>query len=397
MSILATLEETREPRHLDHTLRRPAQAFWGEVERFIDRNAAQVSGLVFHGLGPLAAECLEARGAAAPQALSQRLQSARVVTLAMPFVLERARAACDGPLLVVKGPEVACRYPNAARGYGDIDLLVPDAAKTQRELIASGFVELHDPLGVWSGIHHLPPVQLPGTMLAVEVHSTPKWLEGLQPPSTDELLAAAAPSAVGVQGILAPDPGHHALLLAAHAWAHQPLGRVRDLVDVGAFRCEADPNELERTARRWGLRRLWRTFGDAIDAVLARRSTVPLALWARHLHRLRDQTVLEVHVERLIAPIWGYPKTRAPRLVASALVNELRPAFDEDWNEKIRRTSTALRRPLAAVGEHREMLGDAARRGVRLGATPTDGDATGHAKDGDDATHTAGPPGPDVD
>jgi hypothetical protein len=187
------------------------------------------------------------------------------------------------------------------------------------------------------------------------------------------------------------------LLLAVHAWAHQPLGRVRDLVDVGAFRCEADPAVLERTARRWGFRRLWKTFDAAIDAVLTRRSTVPLALWARHLQRLRDQNVLEAHIERLMAPMWGYPGSRAPQLVAYALVNEIRPAFDEGWREKARRTSSALRRPFAPVGQHREMLGDSARRGVRLGAPPDDEDPVVRAMGERDATQTARPPDRGVD
>ena len=98
-------------------------------------------------------------------------------------------------------------------------------------------------------------------------------------------LSLAVPSATGIDGLLAPSPAAHALLLAAHAWAHHPLGRVGDLIDVAAI--------LPRDERPRGLRRsrsdgagsgcggprcrpLTRILGGAPE---------PLALrtWARHL------------------------------------------------------------------------------------------------------------------
>ncbi len=45
------------------------------------------------------------------------------MALAAQFVLGRVRDVCDGPILLVKGPEAAIRYPHGARGYGDLDLL----------------------------------------------------------------------------------------------------------------------------------------------------------------------------------------------------------------------------------------------------------------------------------
>lgn len=351
-------DEARSPR---------AERLWARVDEIVALNRTNVDGLVFHGLGLLAADLL---GPEAAQTLP-RLQALRdrmsVVAMTVPYVLERACDAADESLLIVKGPEVARRYPHDARSYGDIDLLTRDARRTQRNLVAAGFVEREDPRGVWDGIHHLPPVRLPGTLLDVEVHSEPKWLEGLPPPSVEELYDGAVASEVGVDGLLAPAPAHHALLLAAHAWSHKPLGRMRDLVDVGAFELEASPAVLDATADRWGVDRMWHTFRDAIGALVTGGSTLPLRLWAGHVGALRDQTVLEAHLERVLSPIWGYPRSRAPGLVGSALANEIRPAFDEDWGGKARRTAAALRRPFVSLDDHRRMLGDAARRGERPG------------------------------
>ena len=205
---------------------------------------------------------------AVPEALRPHLERTRVTALTAPFVLGRVRDACEGSILLVKGPEAAVRYPHGARGYGDLDLLVPGAAAVQRQLRGAGFDEMPDPEGIWAGIYHLPPMRWRGS-LYVEVHTEPHWPDELRAPSIDELLEAAVPSQAaceaGVDGILAPAPAHHALLLAAHAWAHQPLGRARDLVDVGAFRAEADAAEIRATARRWGIARLWETTERAIE------------------------------------------------------------------------------------------------------------------------------------
>jgi hypothetical protein len=347
---------------------------WASIAELVERSAAEVEGLMFHGLGPLAAELLGAEGLPVPSPLRRHQERMRVFALTVPFILERVRNATAEPLLLVKGPEVAQRYPGGARAYGDIDILVRDAPKAQRDLVAAGFRELDDPTGIWSGIHHLPPVRLSDATLKIEVHSEPKWPTGLQAPSVDALFSAAVPSAIPVAGVLAPDPAHHALLMAAHAWAHKPLGRVRDLVDIGALRAEADLRLLHQTARDWGIARLWRTMEEALDALLAGRSTLPLRLWAGHLRELRDQTVLEAHLERLLSPIWGYPRSQAPTLVATALVNEIRPAFDESWGGKAKRTAAALRRPSAPLGEHRRKLGDSARRGERPGGATPPGD-----------------------
>ena len=95
-----------------------------------------------------------------------------------PALLTRVRAACDGPIVLLKGPEVAERYPQRARGYGDLDLLVPDGAHVQRALVQDGFREVPDPER-FVGVYHLPPLILNGAPLALEIHEAPNWPEGL--------------------------------------------------------------------------------------------------------------------------------------------------------------------------------------------------------------------------
>ena len=122
------------------------------------------------------------------------------------------------------------------------------------------------------------------------------------------------PSRLGVDGIDALPPEHHTLLLAAHAWAHQPLGRLGNLIDVAVSLRRSDEAEVARLARRWGCARMWRTTRAAVRAVVeGGRGSVAVALWARHLPAIRERTVLEWHVKNLLAPAWGYPRRRAPR------------------------------------------------------------------------------------
>ena len=39
----------------------------------------------------------------------------------------------------------------------------------------------------------------------------------------ESIVGSARPSDLGVEGILTPVDAHHALLVTAHAWAHEPL------------------------------------------------------------------------------------------------------------------------------------------------------------------------------
>jgi hypothetical protein len=333
---------------------------WAAVARIVEVALHDGTDLSAQGLGPLAADVLERRGRPIPSRLLRQQHRARVAMLAAPDLLARVREACEGPILVFKGPEIALLYPEQARAFVDVDVLVPDAAAAQSALLGAGFVEDSGPEETW--VQHLTPLRWPGGPLKVEVHSEPHWPDGLTPPPNDELFASAVPSSTGVAGVLAPAPAHHALLVAAHAWAHKPLGKARDLVDVGALRVEADPAELRRLARTWDIAPVWQATSAALDALLAGRKTWPLRLWAGHVSAPRPQTVLEQHLERLLSPFWAFPPRRALGAATSALLDEFRPAADETRRDKLRRSAAALRRPFTPVKEHDSMLGESATR-----------------------------------
>jgi hypothetical protein len=136
----------------------------------------------------------------------------------------------------------------------------------------------------------------------------------LTPPSAAELIGAALPSALGVDGLLAPDPARHAFLIAAHSWAHEPLRRLRDLVDARVVAAEADPAEVERLARSWYVDGLWRTTEAVAQAVFEGRSSpLALRLRARHLAAVREPTVLENRLRRWLAGYGGAPAARRRR------------------------------------------------------------------------------------
>jgi hypothetical protein len=275
------------------------------------------------------------------------------VELATGALLTRIREACDGPLALFKGAEVARDYPGPRlRRFRDLDLLTDDAERAQEALVAAGFVEINDPDN-YRDIHHLRPLWWPGLPLVVELHSRPKWVDGVPGPSVEELLEASEPGRVGVEGVDALAPAHHTLVLVAHDWAHEPLGRLGNLIDVAVTRARADDAELAALARRWGCARMWRTTLNAVRAVLEGEGrSAGVALWARHLPAVRERTVLETHVQELLAPVWGVPPTRVPAIVRDAMASTAGRSGPEPWRAKLRRARTALGNAGMARSEH---------------------------------------------
>jgi len=331
---------------------------WTAVEALVER-APRPADLYSHRLELFEARRLRRAGEALSEDLLARERRAEIGALTAPLLLSRVRAAYEGPLLLVKGPEVAARYPDPTlRAFGDVDLLTEDADGAQRALLAAGFHEVGDP-ELYLDIHHLRPLSWPGLPLVVEIHSRPKWVDGLEGPPIAELFAAAVPAAVGVEGLLAPAPAHHALLLAAHSWAHEPLRLLRDLIDTAALAAEVDRAELEAAARRWGLARLWRSTSTAVDFVLgdARRPPAALRIWAQNLERVRERTVLEHHLQRWLSDFWALPPGLALRRLPRVAKGELLPEGEEGWRRKLARTALAVRNSTRRRSEHRDELG----------------------------------------
>lgn len=345
-----------------------AERIWLGVDRLIDR-APTIHDLRRHGLQLLAAQRWRELGRPIPEQLRHDDQLAAAVTLTAPLVLERVRTAWPGRVAVMKGPELAARYPSPqTRAYSDLDLLVDDAAEAQKALLAAGFRPVGDPR-LYVDIHHLRPLVAPGLALAVEVHDRPKWIDGLEPPPTDELLASAVPSASGLSGILALGSREHALLLAVHSWAHEPLARISHLLDVALMAEGVEPTELSSLARSWGVERVWTTTAKAADGVLlGGGGSFPMRTWARNLARARERTVLESHLERWLAAFSALPPHKALAASARAVAWGARPAPGESWRVKLRRVRRALRSPFVGLSDHRHEL---AIRDAAADWTPT--------------------------
>jgi hypothetical protein len=236
------------PRHAGDVL----MGIWDSADALALRSPG-LSDLRVHRLHLIAARALRRAGRPVPDELRAEARLAAAVALATPILLDRVRAAYDGTIVLMKGPEVGARYPDPAlRPCHDLDLLVGDAIRAQRALRAAGFVPTGDPQR-YEGIHHLRPLMLPGLPVTIEVHSRPKWPDRLPAPATDELLEAAYPSTVGTAGIMTLPPAHHAVVLAAHAWAHDPLASAGRLIDVSVMALEADPAEARRARTPLGL------------------------------------------------------------------------------------------------------------------------------------------------
>jgi hypothetical protein len=330
---------------------------WDRVDRLIDRSPG-LADLRTHRLQLLAARRWRSLGRPVPPDLLDEERDAAFIALATPAVLHEVRAACEGPILLMKGPEVAARYPAPTlRPYNDLDLLVPDASGAQRALMAAGFQPVGRP-ELFLGIHHLRPLHSPRFPLYVEIHSQPKWLDGLQPPPVEEFISAAQPATVGVEGILAPSLGHHALLITAHWWAHEPLSRLIGVLDVAALVDGHDRVELASLARAWGLGRVWKTTMTVADALLLGENEYPwaLRLWAGHLPDAREQTVLESHLRRTLAPFWALPLPAAAAALGASIAKTFRPEPGESWRQKLRRTRGAFRDAFAARSEHERTL-----------------------------------------
>jgi Uncharacterised nucleotidyltransferase len=335
-------------------------ALWQAVDVLLD--SAEITGIRAHKLGALAARLRRRNGRPVPPALAaDERGSAVAVVMARPL-LEHIRGLCDGPLVLVKGPEVARLYPGSARTFGDVDLFAADAHAAQSALLANGYVEVDDP-EPFADHHHLRPLKAPAVGLKVELHTAPLWPAGTAAPPLEEILERAVPAGVGADGISAPDPVHHALILAAHAWSHDPLQTLRDLVDIAAVSAGRSDAELAQAAEAWGIPKIWRTTRAAIRALLeGGPTTVPLRVWARHLRSMRERTVLDSQLMRWLHVFWELPPRAAVTDLRTAVRMTLLPARDESWREKLARTGRGITHPGEPMSTHLEWSREVRRR-----------------------------------
>lgn len=325
---------------------------WDRARALVDR-APSLDALRAHRLQLLAATLWRADHRPVPDELRFEERRAALLAMAAPGLLRRIRDAYDGELLLMKGPEVAARYLDPrARYFGDLDLLAADPADAQRALVTAGFREVEFAHG-WKEQHHLCPLVHPGSPLVVEVHRSPKLPEWLPAPDPAELFGASVPSATGIDGVRAPDPATHALLLAGHSWAHRPPGRLGDVLDIAAVLADTPRLVVDVRARRWGWSNLWKTTAAVVDALLA-GAPPPLSLrtWARFLPAARDVRVAEFHVVRVIGAAVAAPSDRRVNAAVAVARQSSARWRDEAWTTKLRRTRAAVAHPLAPQLEH---------------------------------------------
>jgi hypothetical protein len=326
---------------------------WAGVDRLLAH--ADRQGLAFHRLEPLAAQRLRALAREVPEELVETERLGAAFALSASVHLARTREAVEGPLLLVKGPELAARYPDPAlRISRDLDFVVPEPESAQRALLAAGYVESGDP-ELYARAPHLRPLAWPGLPQELEVHGRPNWPRWVEAPSAEELLVGAVSSAAGVEGVLAPSPERHVLVVAAHAWTHGPLARARDLLDVALLADEANAAETARLARAWGIEKLWRTTAELADALFRLAPPPrPLRSWAKNLADVRERTVLEQHLARWRCWFDAFPPRLALRATLDELGEDVTPEPGETWGSKLDRSRRAIRNAFERKSAHDE-------------------------------------------
>jgi hypothetical protein len=233
---------------------------------------------------------------------------------------------------------------------------VEDAEAAQRSLLDAGFQAVGDP-ALYEDIHHLRPLAFPGLPVTIELHSRPKWIDGLTPPPPAELFGIAVERGASLDGVLTLPAGHHALMLAAHSWGHEPLRRLRDLVDVAAVAQGLDRDMLRGLAAAWRMERAWTTTIGAADALfLGGSAPWAVRVWARNLEKARERTVFENHLARWLSNFWALPVPDAVKSLGSTLGREIRPGPDETWGAKLSRSAKAVRNAALRRSEHDESL-----------------------------------------
>jgi hypothetical protein len=336
-------------------------ALWASVDRLVDR-APTVADVQRHRLDLFAARRLRALGRPVPPEFVHEERAAALAAMIGPMLLRKVRDALDGPILLFKGMEAASFYPGLLRPFNDIDLLVEDSKQAKEALLNADFVEVGDP-ELFIDIHHERPLCFPGIPLAIELHHSVKWPERLTAPSTREILESGIPSATGIDGVIAPPPEQHAVLLVAHAWTHQRLRRLIDLVDLAAVTSQVGSAAALAVARRWRVDRLWRAADATANSILFEsRRTWAQRLWAGNLSAVRDRTVFEAHVDRWLSPFWALPPHQAIRALGSTALWEFTPAEGEDWADKGARMWRAFRNASVGRSEHESQLGDDAHK-----------------------------------
>lgn len=329
---------------------------WPRVDELVDR-AATVADLHRHRLHLYAAWRWRSLGRPIPGELARLERTAAAGRMAREVVASRLRAAYDGPMVLLKGADVAAHYPRPdLRPSQDLDILVREPEHVRDRLLEHGFEEFEE----WSSPaehHHLPPLAWPGVPTAVEIHNVPNWPLWLKPPHAEELIEASTSESALGHGIRALPSAHHALVLVAHLWRDDPVGRLGPLLDAHLMASDVASDVVDDLARRWGLDGLWRTTRKAIAHVLLEANASPLGVRAltSSVESMRERKVLESRLLEAVSPFYAHSARHAVPATARNVMARLRLASDQTWQAKLRRIARELRlslSPLSAATEH---------------------------------------------
>ncbi len=243
---------------------RDREVFWGLVRR--------------HGLDGMAG-ALAAQGTRFPAPLHERAVHAycsNVLRYRQAEALCRtlSRLAGEGRLSVVKGPALAAAYgDDGTRGFGDIDVLVPDAASAFGLAGACGLRIKHGyietPAVFWKRARNIGRVEASGPRMTVEfthgVDAANQPLHTLLAQWPERFLLRADAQ----QPFPVPDDSAHLLFLLQHLALHW-CNRLIWLADFAALmrRRRFDGAWLEEAAGRLELRRLLRAVTSFCNTTL---------------------------------------------------------------------------------------------------------------------------------
>ncbi|HXG75984.1 MAG TPA: nucleotidyltransferase family protein [Gaiellaceae bacterium] len=312
---------------------------WSRLDAAVDR-APSVAALHHHRLHLYAAWRWRSAGRTIPPELAALERGAATLRMGLAAMASYVRHAVDGPVVLLKGADVAALYPRPElRPSGDLDVLVADAAQAYRALLRSGFREDEATPQTPTAHHHLAPLLWPGLAGRVELHSAPNWPLWLAPPPASEIIEAASGRSQAGDGILALSPAHRTAVLVAHLWRENPLGRLGQLLDVILSASHADPDAIAETMRRWRLERLWATTLAVASQIFADRSEQRRARFlSRPLRALHERSALEAKVAEAVAPFYGLRPPHSIVASGATVTRWLRPDQNETWRDKMRRT-----------------------------------------------------------
>src|ERR1035437_4219850 len=89
----------------------PRDEIWQQVDQLVQR-APSLRALRAHGMHLIAARAWRAAGRPVPDELHEDELDCAMLAMAAPLLLDRARSAYDGRLVLMKGPEIgraSCR------------------------------------------------------------------------------------------------------------------------------------------------------------------------------------------------------------------------------------------------------------------------------------------------